>query len=125
MQEMAPNGVDVRIELLQDPVLGSLVGFGPSLGGPVVQRILPLTDADAQALVDAGPVAEDLAALAPAGRAALVELLLRVSALADAVPEVAELRLAPVIVSDQEAAVTDVRVVLAPWATDPPVRRLG
>ncbi len=125
VQDMAPNGVDVRIELVQDPVLGSLVGFGLSLGGGMVQRILPLTDADAVALVNHGPAAEDLADLAPAGRQALVDLLLRVSALADAVPEVAHLRLAPVIVSDEQAAVIDVRLVLAPWATDPTVRRLG
>ena len=47
------------------------------------------------------------------------------SALADAVPEVAELRLAPVIVSDAQAAITDVRLVLAPWETSPVVRRLA
>lgn len=125
VQEMAPGGVDVRIELLQDPVLGSLIGFGPSLGGRVVQRILPLTDADAQSLVDTGAAAEDLAGVAAPGRAALVDLLLRVSTLADGVPEVAELRLAPVLVSDDRASVTDVRASVAPWATDPPVRRLA
>ena len=125
VQTMAPDGVDVRIELLQDPVLGATLGFGPSLGPVAVRRILPLTDADAVGLVGSGPVGDDLAELAPSGREALVDLLLRVSALADAVPEVAELRLAPVIVSDAVASVTDVRVVLAPWATEPPVRRLA
>ncbi len=125
VQAMAPDGVDVRIDLVQDPVLGSMVGFGPSMGPDPVRRILPLTDADAVGLVESGPAADDLAGLASAGREALVDLLLRVSALADAVPEVAELRLAPVIVSDAVASVTDVRVVLAPWPSEPPVRRLA
>jgi hypothetical protein len=63
--------------------------------------------------------------VAPAGRAALVELLLRLSALADAVPELAQLRVGPVIVSDTRAALTDVRLALAPWEPVSPVRRLG
>lgn len=125
VQAMAPNGVDALIELIQDPVLGSVVGFGPSLGGAPVLRILPLTDADAHGLVEAGPLSGDLASVAAGGREALVDLLLRVSALADAVPELVELRMAPIIVSDTQAAVTDVRLALAPWPTDPPVRRLG
>lgn len=125
VQDMAPNGVDTCVEVHQHPVLGSVLAFGPALGGRPARRILPLTDDDATALVERGPLADDLAALAPAGRAALVELLLRASALADAVPEVASLRLAPVIVSDHGAAITDVRLVLAPWDPDPLVRRLA
>ncbi len=125
IQDMASDGVDVLIDLVQDPLLGSMVGFGPSLGPEPVRRILPLTDADAVALVEGGSVGEELSRVADAGREALVDLLLRVSALADAVPEVARLRLAPVIVSDAQASVTDVRVVLAPWDTEPPVRRLA
>jgi hypothetical protein len=125
VQHMAPYGVDCRIDVLQHPVLGSVLGLGPSLGGRPQQRILPLTDDDAAALVERGPMAEELTALAPSGRAALVDLLLRLSALADAVPQVADLRLAPVIVSDARAAITDIRLGLAPWDTESSVRRLG
>ena len=125
VQAMAPHGVDCRIEVLQHPVLGSILAFGPSLAGALQERILPLTDHDATELVDRGSMAEELAPVAAEGRAALVDLLLRLSALADAAPEVADLRLAPVIVSDQVAAITDVRLAVAPWPTDPAVRRLG
>ncbi|HXH56854.1 GNAT family N-acetyltransferase [Iamia sp.] len=125
VQHMAPYGVDCRIDVLQHPVMGSVLGLGPSLGGRPQQRILPLTDDDAAALVERGPMAEELTALAPSGRAALVDLLLRLSALADAVPQVADLRLAPVIVSDARAAITDIRLGLAPWDTESSVRRLG
>jgi hypothetical protein len=38
---------------------------------------------------------------------------------------VAALRLSPVIVSDDRAAITDVRVHLAPWDLEPSVRRLA
>ncbi len=124
VQAMAPHGVDGRIEVRQHPELGPILAFGPSIGGMVSQRILPLTDDDAEALVERGPLAAELADVASAGRAALVDTLLRLSALADAVPEIAELRLGPVIVSDTQVALTDVRLVLAPWATDPAVRRL-
>ncbi len=125
VQEMAPNGVDCRIAVDQHPVLGSVLGFGPALGGPLDRRILPLTDADALDLVERGALAEELRDIATAGRAALVELLLRLSALADAVPELSRLRVGPVIVSGSRAAVTDIRVTLAPWDTAPAVRRLG
>lgn len=125
VQEMAPTGVDCRIAVDQHPVLGSVIGFGPALAGTLAHRILPLTDDDALDLVARGPLASELADVAPAGRAALVELLLRVSALADAVPELAKLRVGPVIVSDTRAALTDVRLTVAPWEPTPPVRRLG
>ena len=95
VQEMAPNGIDCRIEIDQHPVLGSVLGFGPALAGSLAHRILPLTDDDALDLVAHGPLADELADVAPAGRAALVELLLRLSALADAVPELAQLASGP------------------------------
>jgi hypothetical protein len=111
--------------VLQHPVLGSVIGLGPSLGGDTRRRILPLTDADALDLVERGPMAADLAAVGEAGRAELVEVLLRLSALAEAAPELAEIRLSPLIVSDHRAAITDVRMAVAPWSTAPAVRRLG
>jgi hypothetical protein len=125
VQEMVPNGVDCRVEVLQHPVLGSVIGLGPSLGGDTRRRILPLTDADALDLVERGPMAADLGGLGDRGRAELIDLLLRLSALAEAAPELAEIRLSPVIVSDARAAITDVRMAVAPWPTSPVVRRLA
>ena len=62
----------------------------------------------------------------PAARAALVDLLVRLAALADAIPEIASVRLNPVLVVPGSAAITDVRLTLQPAVADtrPPVRRL-
>jgi acyl-CoA synthetase (NDP forming)/RimJ/RimL family protein N-acetyltransferase len=129
VQAMAEPGVDVAVRFVQSPRIGSIVSIGH--GGVVVDqvgfdslRFLPLTDVDAERLIEGS----SLATLIPAGtggRAALAELLQRVAALAEAVPEVAELVLNPIIVTPDTAAVTDVRLRLRPWhERDLPVRRL-
>jgi hypothetical protein len=59
--------------------------------------------------------------------AALVELLLRVGVLVDAVPEIARVRLNPVLVSAGGAWALDSRIHVAPAAPAPdavPLRRL-
>ena len=125
VQAMVPTGVDGAIEVDQDPTLGATIRFGLWGGGPASERILPLTDADAAELIGRGAAAADLAAVPASGRAALTDLLLRVSALADAAPEIASLRLGPVIVAEAQAAITDVAVEVAPWSTDPEIRHIG
>ena len=57
---------------------------------------------------------------------ALEDLLLRLGAIADAIPEIAQVRLNPVLVGPSGAAVTDARIRLEPWRPDPrpEVRRL-
>jgi hypothetical protein len=64
--------------------------------------------------------------LDPAQRSAVELVLLRLSALADAVPELVELVLNPVIVNDTGVWVTNARARVAPWQRDltPSVRRL-
>lgn len=129
VQPMVPTGLDVAIRLVQNAAVGSVMSIG--VGGVVADqvgfdslRFLPLSDTDAESLVEGSR----LGALLPAGspeRGHLVELLLRISALAEAVPELADLRLNPVLVSADGAAVTDVLARLAPWTGDEPaVRRL-
>ena len=96
---------------------GSVLSIG--MGGVVEDQItfdslrfLPLTDADAERLIGDSR----LDALVPEGsarRAALCDVLLRVAALADAVPELVDVRLNPVIVTGDTASVTDVRARLA------------
>ena len=63
----------------------------------------------------------------PAARTALADVLQRLAALAECVPEIAGVRLNPVLVSaDGHAEITDVRIDLLPVPPDtrPPVRRL-
>ncbi len=127
VQRMAPPGVDVAVRLVQSSMVGSVLSIG--VGGMVLEQFgfdslwfLPLTDLDAHRLIDDSHLG---ALLGPAERDALVELLLRVAALGEALPEVAELLLNPVIVTDGSAAVTDARVRLEPWeGHDVPIRRL-
>ena len=59
-------------------------------------------------------------------RDALADLLARLARLADDLPEVAELRANPVIVSSEGTVVADVDVRLVPWRRPDPleVRRL-
>jgi acyl-CoA synthetase (NDP forming)/RimJ/RimL family protein N-acetyltransferase len=131
VQAMAAEGVECRVGIYRHPVLGDVLTLGP--GGAAVERfaeramqILPLTDADAERLIDRsvlGPVIDEQG---PTARSVLVDLLVRVAALADAVPEISLLRLNPVLVVPGTAAITDARVLLQRHEPDrrPPVRRL-
>ena len=131
VQAMAAEGVECRVGIYRHAVLGDVLTLGP--GGAAVERfaeramqILPLTDADAERLVDRSVVGSAIDEQGPAARAALVDLLVRVAALADAVPEIALLRLNPVLVVPGTAAITDARIRLQAHQPDrrPPVRRL-
>ncbi|MEZ5233155.1 MAG: GNAT family N-acetyltransferase [Acidimicrobiales bacterium] len=132
VQAMAEPGVEVQIIGHQDNRLGTLValGRGGALGSDpheLAVRMVPLSDIDAGRLVAASPVEPLLARMCDTeARAALHDVLCRVSALMEHVPEVVEVRLDPVLVSNQGAALTDVAVQLAPVAVplEPPVRRL-
>jgi len=131
IQTMAPEGPEVRVGIHRHQVLGDVLTLG--LGGAAAERvadqrmrILPLTDADAERLIDASAVAPLLDDLGPSAHAALVDLLVRLASLADAVPEIASVRLNPVLVVAGSAAITDVRIGLQPSTPDPrpTVRRL-
>ncbi len=131
VQAMAPEGAECRVGIFRHPELGDVMTLGPGgataerVGGQVM-RILPLTDADAERLIDSSTMAAVLDEQGSGARVALVDLLVRLAALADAVPEVAEVRLNPVLVVAGSAAITDVRIALAAHTPDtrPPVRRL-
>jgi acyl-CoA synthetase (NDP forming) len=127
------DGIPVVVRVAADYTFGPLVVFG--LGGVATEvfadssaRLTPLTDTDADQLIrsvrsasllsgqDGRPVA-DLEALR--------DLLLRVSRLADDLPEVAALDLDPVIARPDRAVVADARIKLAPYEPkDPFLRRL-
>jgi acyl-CoA synthetase (NDP forming)/RimJ/RimL family protein N-acetyltransferase len=98
---------EATVGVIQDPSFGPLVAL--RLGSrPAQHRILPLTDVDADDLLDRA--APDLRAPA---RAALRTMLLRVGHLLEAVPEVAELALEPVIVTADTAVAAGVRARIA------------
>ncbi|CAN5819795.1 bifunctional GNAT family N-acetyltransferase/acetate--CoA ligase family protein [soil metagenome] len=132
VQVMAPAGIDCAVGVHQDAALGSVMTFG--LGGvnaaaldDVCLRVLPLTDLDAAGVVAASRVGRILVDAGEAAVRAAQDLLLRLAALADAVPELALVECNPVIVSEAGAVVTDTLVQVTPWdrAPAPPVRRLS
>jgi acyl-CoA synthetase (NDP forming) len=122
LQEMVPGGVEVIVGLTQDPSFGPLLMFG--LGGIQVElikdvafRIHPLTDVDAREIVQAVkgyPLLTGYRGSPPADVPALEQLLLRVSALVEDVPELAEMDLNPVkVLSPGEGCcVVDARILL-------------
>ena len=121
VQPMVSGGAELLAGTVQDPVFGPLVAFGPGgvfaeLIGDAAFRIAPLTNVDAAELVREGKAGRLVAGFrgAPAADAdALVELLERLSLLAENVPEVAELDLNPVIALPDGCMAVDARVRLA------------
>jgi acyl-CoA synthetase (NDP forming) len=80
-------------------------------------RLVPLTDTDADELIHSirsAPLLLGHRGSPPADLAALQEMLLRVSRLADDLPEVAELDLNPVIARPDGVFAVDARIRLAP-----------
>ena len=134
VQPMLPSGIETIVGITRDRSFGSLVLFG--MGGLQAElmrdtalRILPLTDVDAHELIRAlrgSPLLFGYRNTPTMAVDALEDLLLRVGALADAIPEIAELDCNPVIVSTTDATAVDVKVRLAPPDPAPPpgVRRL-
>ena len=133
VQPMLAGGVEVLIGVVQEPVFGPLVVFG--LGGAATEvlgdhaaRLAPLTDADADELIHAAHAAPLLSGhrgTPPVDTAALADALLRVSQLADDLPEVAELNLSPVVAGPNGVCAVDIRVRVSPAEPrDPFLRRL-
>jgi acyl-CoA synthetase (NDP forming) len=124
VQPMVGRGVETIVGVTHDPSFGPLVLFG--MGGTTAEllgdrtlRILPLTDEDAHEVVRSlrgSPLLFGYRGRPPVDVAALEDVLLRVGRLAEDVPEVAEMDLNPVIVSEAGAVAVDVKVRVAPGA---------
>jgi acetyl coenzyme A synthetase (ADP forming)-like protein len=118
VQPYVRGGVELLAGIVQDPVFGPLVVFGP--GGVLAEliddaglRLTPLTEADAAELVEggkAGRLVRGFRGAPPANTEALTDLLHRLSRLAEDLPEVAELDLNPVIASATGCVAVDARV---------------
>ncbi len=97
------------------------------LGGRTA-RLAPLTDLDAAELIRdsrAAPLLSGHRGSPAVDTEQLAEVLLRVSRLADDLPEIAELDLNPVIARPDAVQAVDVRIRLAPAAPrDPFLRQL-
>ncbi|MCB2224491.1 MAG: GNAT family N-acetyltransferase [Actinobacteria bacterium] len=124
VQEFVGEGHEVIVGMSEDPSFGPLIAFG--LGGVFVEligdvafRIHPLTDLDAEEMIGEVKSARLLDGYrgGPAGDvAALRETLLRLSALVEELPEVAEFDLNPVKVLEpgNGLRVVDLRMRVRP-----------
>ena len=117
LQPMVRGGAELLAGVVQDPVFGPLVAFGPGgvlaeIIGDAQVRIAPLTDADAEELVLGGKAGRLVRGFRtePSDAAALVDVVHRLSRLAEELPEVAELDLNPVIGRPEGCVVVDARV---------------
>ena len=122
VQRMLTGGIEVIVGVTQDPSFGPLIMFG--LGGTyaelikdVALRLHPLTDLDARELIGSIKMAklfEGFRGSPPSDTQALEKLLLRLSALVEDIPEIAELDFNPVKVMPQGDGywVVDARIMV-------------
>ena len=133
VQPMIAGGTELIIGVTDDHMFGPLVVFG--LGGVTTEvladhaaRLTPLTDIDADQLIGSihsVPLLRGYRGQPAADLGALRDLLLRVSRLADDLPEVTELDLNPVIARPDGVFVVDSRIKVTPYRPqDPFLRKL-
>ena len=133
VEPMITGGVETIVGVVQEPVFGPVVVFG--LGGVATDvlgdhaaRLAPLTGADADDLIHsirAAPALLGQPGLPAADIGAVRDTLLRVSRLADDLPQVAELDLNPVIARPDGVVAVDARVrVTSHRLADPFLRQL-
>ena len=121
VQPMMIGGVETIVGFVQDPAFGPQVVFG--LGGTAVEilgdavtRLAPLTESDARDMVLGLRAAQLLLGFrgsAPVDIDAVVDVVLRMSKLAEDLPEIAEADCNPLIASPAGATVVDARLRIA------------
>ena len=124
LQRQVPRGIEALVGVTTDPTFGPLLVCG--LGGVLVEllrdvafHLTPVTDVDARGLLDrlrARRLLDGYRGAPPGDRDALVDVIVRVSALVEVVPELRELDLNPVTVlpPGRGAVVVDARLRIGP-----------
>lgn len=118
VQPMISGGAELLAGVVQDPMFGPLVAFGPGgvyaeLIGDATFRIAPLTDVDAEEMVSEGKAGKLVAGFRGAPEAsvsALTDLVHRLARLGEDYPAVAELDLNPVLALPDRCVVVDARI---------------
>lgn len=129
VQPMVEPGIELTVGIEYDQSFGPLIAVGP--GGPnssrldMVHRVLPLAEDDIEALLTSPRVEpllrvdpSDVEAAAP-DTAAMKQLVERLVAVAEAVPELTELLLDPVVVRDDGVIVVEAQARVAPATYNP------
>ena len=120
VQNMAPPGLEVIVGMATDPQFGPVMMFG--LGGVWVEllgdvsfKIVPLSRCDAKNAIKeirAAKLLEGFRGSGPVDKAALEDILLRVSEFVSKTPDVAEMDLNPIFAYPDGAIAVDARVIL-------------
>lgn len=120
VQQMIAHGVEMIVGAIHDPLFGPLIACGT--GGVLVDivadstfRLHPLSASDAREMLNqlrGRQLLRGYRGSPPADEAALRDILLRVSELVSAAPEIQEMDLNPVVVLTAGAWVADARIRL-------------
>ena len=129
VQPVAPKGVEMLVGVVQDQHFGPVLACGAGgtateLLKDVAVRITPITQGEASRMVRSlktFPLLDGYRGAAPTDVAALENVLLRVSALVEAHPEVVEMDLNPLIVHPQGVVAVDARIRLEAGPPRPPL----
>ncbi len=118
VQKMAKRGVEMLVGVVHDPQFGPVVACGA--GGIQVEllkdvsvRLSPLSNEDASEMIrelKTYPLLTGFRGSAPADIRALEEALLRVSAMVEDLPQIAELDCNPFVVHETGATILDSRI---------------
>lgn len=121
VQRMATPGVEMIVGVVHDRQFGPVVACGA--GGVLVElikdvsvRVAPLSKPDAEEMVrelKSFPLLNGYRGASPGDVDALVETVLRVSALVEDLPQIAELDLNPILVHPNGVTVVDARIRVA------------
>lgn len=133
IQPMVPHTRELIVGVNTDELFGPLVVFG--LGGTDTDliadrtaRLTPLSDADAERMVHSlrsSPALFGPTAKKPLPINSITDVLLRVGRMAELLPEIAELDLNPLAVTDTGCIALDARIRIQPrHPTDPFLRQL-
>jgi acetyl coenzyme A synthetase (ADP forming)-like protein len=133
VQRMVPGGVELLIGAVVDITFGPLVACGSGgvlvdLLGDTVFRLHPLTDLDAEEMVNSVKSVRLLRGYRgqkPGDERALIDTLLRVSALLDISPQIHELDINPLKVLESGTVAVDVRIRVGRDEPRTPSRRIS
>jgi len=124
VQRAAPDGIQVSFGVNEDPLFGPIVSFGlagaPSeLLGDRSYGIPPLTDIDATAMIRSlrsAPLLYGYHGSEPVAVDAIEDIIVRLAAMKDDLPEIAELDLEPVSVNAKGFTALSARAKVVPSA---------
>jgi acyl-CoA synthetase (NDP forming) len=128
VQPMAASGVEMIVGVVHDQSFGPVLACGAGgttaeLIKDVAVRITPVTDLDAAAMLRSlktFPLLDGYRGAVRCDVAAVEDVLLRVSAMVQAHPEIAELDCNPLIAGPHGVTIVDARLRVAPAEPAPP-----